>query len=190
MSKMGSHDSFGYFKHKLWSKEGPGVRIHPNFLTCRWRVTYNWKALDKCYNFTLNLISIRGLHTKFQESQLWEFRKPHSGVPGQNDIWMLVPWPCTEYTIRGKVVASPKSRLWWVLWICVYSWFVRAPKCSNYTLTNLLFGLCRSMWVIELFVNLPSPIPELQHVALPLKCCERGGMPQLLLLPMSSPLDS
>jgi hypothetical protein len=30
-------------------------------------------------------------------------------------------------------------------------------KCSSYALTNLLFSLCRSMWVIELLVNLPSP---------------------------------
>jgi hypothetical protein len=27
MSKMGSHDPFGYFKHKLWPKEGPGVKL-------------------------------------------------------------------------------------------------------------------------------------------------------------------
>ncbi len=32
-------------------------------------------------------------------------------------------------------------------------------KCFNYTLNNLLFGLCRSMWVIHLLVNLPSPHP-------------------------------
>jgi len=24
-----------------------------------------------------------------------------------------------------------------------FSWFIRAPKCSNYALTNLLFGLCK-----------------------------------------------
>jgi hypothetical protein len=34
-------------------------------------------------------------------------------------------------------------------------------KCSSYALTNLLFGLCRSMWVIELFVNLLNPYPEI-----------------------------
>jgi hypothetical protein len=34
------------------------------------------------------------------------------GVPGQNDIWVLVPWPGTEYTIRGKVVVSPEYGLW------------------------------------------------------------------------------
>jgi len=30
-------------------------------------------------------------------------------------------------------------------------------KCSNYALTNLLFGLCMSMWVIEFLVTLLSP---------------------------------
>jgi hypothetical protein len=28
------------------------------------------------------------------------------GVPGQNDIWVLVSWLGIEYTIRRKVVAS------------------------------------------------------------------------------------
>jgi len=27
MSKMGSHFSFGHLKHKLWPKEGPGVKL-------------------------------------------------------------------------------------------------------------------------------------------------------------------
>ncbi len=31
---------------------------------CRWCATYRWKALNKGYNFALNLISIEGLHTK------------------------------------------------------------------------------------------------------------------------------
>jgi hypothetical protein len=81
------------------------------------------------------------------------------GVWRQNDMWVLVPWLGTKYTIRGKVVASLKSRPWWVLWIFVYPWFVRAPKWSNYTLTNLLFGLCKFVWVIELLINLFSPHP-------------------------------
>ncbi len=40
------------------------VENHPDFLLCRWRATYRWKALNKGYNFSLDLISIRGLHTK------------------------------------------------------------------------------------------------------------------------------
>ncbi len=49
---------------------------------------------------------------KSWESQLWEFWDSHLGVLGQNVIWMLAPWPGTEYTIRGKVVVSPKSGPW------------------------------------------------------------------------------
>ncbi len=40
------------------------VRSHSNFLACRWRETYRWKALDKGYNFSLDFISMEGLHTK------------------------------------------------------------------------------------------------------------------------------
>jgi hypothetical protein len=124
---------------------------------------------------------------KLRESQLWEFRDSHSGVPKQNAIWVLVPWPSTKYTIRGKVVASPKFELWWV---CVCPWFACAPKCSKYTLTNLLFSLCRSVWVIEFLVNLSSLILKLQHTFLPSKCCEPRNVLQLLFFLLSSLLDS
>jgi len=49
---------------------------------------------------------------KLQESQLWQFRDSHLGIPKQNAIWMWASWRGAEYTIRGKVVASPKSGLW------------------------------------------------------------------------------
>jgi len=135
---------------------------------CRWHATYRWKALNKGYNFALDLILIRGLHTKLWVSEVvgipilgfWEFWDSHLGVPRQNDIWVLAPWAGTKNTIRGKVVASPKSGFWWILWVCVCSWLVCALKCSNYALINSLFGLCRSMWVIDLLVNLPSPHPK------------------------------
>jgi hypothetical protein len=83
MSKMGLHDPFGHFKHKLWPKERSKVKFdsrplkvrnRPNFLTCHWRATLRWKALDEGYNFASDLISIEGLHTK-----LWPFKV--AGVP-------------------------------------------------------------------------------------------------------------
>ncbi len=65
---MGSHNPFGHFKHKLWPKEGLGIKFKiwnlSNFLAFRWLATYHWKALDKGYDFSLNPISIEGLHTK------------------------------------------------------------------------------------------------------------------------------
>jgi hypothetical protein len=49
---------------------------------------------------------------KLRESQLGRFRDSHLGVPGQKAIWMWALWRGAEYTIRGKVVASPKSGPW------------------------------------------------------------------------------
>jgi hypothetical protein len=78
---------------------------------------YRWKNLDKGYNFFYTSFQSK-VYTqnyappKLQESQFWEFQDFNLGVPRQNDIWMLAPWPGTENTIRGKVVASPKSRPW------------------------------------------------------------------------------
>jgi len=37
---------------------------------CRWRATYRWKDCDEDYNFALNLIPIRGLHTKLKVSKV------------------------------------------------------------------------------------------------------------------------
>ncbi len=78
---MGSHDPFGYLKHKLWPKEGPGVNCQfdsrplkvgnrPDSLACRWNVTYHWKVLNEGYNFALDLISIEGLHTNLWVSKI------------------------------------------------------------------------------------------------------------------------
>jgi hypothetical protein len=92
--------------------------------------------------------------SKVAESQFWEFWNSNLGVPRPNDIWVLAWWLGIENTIRGKVVASPKFGLWWLLWI--RGSFVH-QKCFNYALTNLLFGLCMFMWVIDLLVTLPSP---------------------------------
>jgi hypothetical protein len=131
-----------------WQFDSRPLKVEncPDFLACRWHATYHSKALDECYNFALNLISIKVMGSQSR------------GSPWTKWHLVLVLWPCTKYIIRGKVVASPKSGPWWVLWICVCPWFVRAPKCSNYALTNLLFSLCRPVWMSKLLVNLPSPI--------------------------------
>ncbi len=84
---------------------------------------------------------------------------PISKISGQNDIWMQTLWLIIENIIREKVVASPKSKPWWVLWVCVCPDLFVHQKCSNYAQTNLLFGLYRSMWIINLLVTLLNPHP-------------------------------
>jgi hypothetical protein len=81
------------------------------------------------------------------------------------DSWDKMTFECcphgqAQIILYGEASGfPPKSRLWWVLWIHVCLWFVNAPKCSNYALTNLLFGLCRSMWIIDSLVTHLSPHP-------------------------------
>jgi hypothetical protein len=40
------------------------VKNRSDFLVLMSHATYRWKALDEGYNFVLNIISIKGLHTK------------------------------------------------------------------------------------------------------------------------------
>jgi hypothetical protein len=141
---MGSHDPFGHLKHKLWPKEGSGVELAIwlpttksqellRFLTCRWHATYHWKALNEGYNFASNFISIGGFHTKLWAPEVvgvptLGISRFSFGSPRTKCHLRLVPWPVTKYTIKGKVVAFPKSGLWWVLWVRISLWFVLAPK--------------------------------------------------------------
>jgi hypothetical protein len=73
--------------------------------------------LNEGCNFALNLISIGGLETKLWTPKvakvvIFVISELPLGNPRKNAIWMLVLWPAIEYTIRGKVVASPKSEPW------------------------------------------------------------------------------
>jgi hypothetical protein len=100
------------------------VGNRPDLLVFKKRVTYHWKALDETYNFASDCISIRGLFTKLwglqsRKSPSWRnFGTPTRESRERKTIWMWALWRGVEYTIRGKVVASPKSRPWWVL--CVH----------------------------------------------------------------------
>jgi len=75
MSRMGLHDPFEYLEHKLWQKKGREsncqfdsrplkVKNRHDFLVCTWCATYRWKTLNQGYNFSSDLASIKGLHTK------------------------------------------------------------------------------------------------------------------------------
>jgi hypothetical protein len=157
---MGSHRPFGHLKHKLWPKEGSRVKLaiwlpttksqkSTDFLMFRWHTTHHWKALDKGYNFALDLISIQGLHAKLWGPKVAQIcGSPNFGNFGtptwesrdKKIIWMWALWVATKYNRKGKVTASPKFRPWWVLWVQVARGLSYHQKCSNNALTNLLLG--------------------------------------------------
>jgi hypothetical protein len=75
------------------------------------------KALNKGYNFALDFIAIKGLHKKLCAPKVVGI--PIVGISGlplgspeTKSHLDVAPYRGTEYTIRGKVVASPKSGPW------------------------------------------------------------------------------
>jgi hypothetical protein len=103
MSKMGSHDSFEYLKHKLLPKEKPGIKVPIWLLTIK-----SWKSLwFICLhiNGKLSMKATTLLHTSSQlkvctkgyglpklwESAFWEFRDSQIGSHGTK--WHLGAGP-------------------------------------------------------------------------------------------------
>jgi len=67
---------------------------------------------------------------------------------------MQALWPNLDNTKRGKVVASPKFGPWWILWIHVCSWLVRAPKVLLLCINQLVVWF---VWIIDPLVIHPNP---------------------------------
>ncbi len=84
------------------------------------------EKLDEGCNFALDLIIIEGLHTK-----LWAPKV--KGIPAVGILRLPLGNPGTKCHLDVGLMEKYK----------VY--YKGDQKCSNYALTNFLFGLCRSM---------------------------------------------
>jgi hypothetical protein len=161
MSKMGSHGSFGHLKHKLWPKERSGVKLAVWLLTTKSRESTRFPYVQVAHNMPLKSYWL-GL-------QLWlkhhyNCRSTHKVMRAQScgspnidnfktPIWVsqdkkktIRMWASrrgAEYTIWGKVMASPEFGLWWILGVRGHPWFVLTPKVFQLC-TNHLVLVCAS----------------------------------------------
>jgi hypothetical protein len=71
----------------------------------------NWRSIQEITSFK------NAKSPNFENSR--NFWIPNFRVLGQNGIWLQPPWLIIENTIREKLVVSPMSNPWWVVWICV-----------------------------------------------------------------------
>jgi hypothetical protein len=114
------------------------------------------KLYSRDTTLLLTSLQLKFCTQSYETPKFWEFGDFHFGVPRQNNIWVLVPWIGIKYIIKGKVMASPSlGRDEFCEFVFIHDSSMD-QKCSNYALTNL-FNLCRSVWIIELLVNLLSP---------------------------------
>jgi hypothetical protein len=99
-----------------WQFDSRPLKVgnQPDFLIWRWRATYCWKALDKDYNFTLDLITIRGLHAKLWAPKVAGVRTMGiSRLPSPD----VAPVERCKVYYKGEGGGFPKSGPWWVLWV-------------------------------------------------------------------------
>jgi hypothetical protein len=202
MSKMGSHNPFGHLTHKLWPKERSEIKSPIWLPTTKSQKLPQFPCVQVAYDILLKS-SRQGLELFFKlhfnrrfthkimgpqscKSQFWKFQDSHLGVSGQNVFWVLFLWPGIKYNITGKVVASPKSRLWWILWVRSHSWFILTPKVFQLCINQLVGWFCASLCEWLMLLIRVSPIPKLQYTPLPSKCRKPGSVLQLLTLLMSS----
>jgi hypothetical protein len=122
------------------------VRIRPDFLTCEWHATYRWKALNQGYNFTFNLIAIKGLHAKLCTLKV-------TGTPAMRISGLPLRSPMTKNHVdvapverrkvyyKGEGGGFPQVRAM-VNLVC--------PNCPWLILTPKVFQLCANHFVLVL----------------------------------------
>jgi hypothetical protein len=81
------------------------VGNRPDFLMCRWCARYHWKSFNKGWNFSLYLISIRGLHAKLWAPKVT--RIPTVGILGlplgnPRTKWHLSAIPMARHRVYYK----------------------------------------------------------------------------------------
>jgi hypothetical protein len=91
MSKMGSHDSFGHLKHKLWSKENSGVKLTFWLPSTKNQESTRFLRVQAACNISLERFQ-RGLQLFFRPHPNRRFshevmgpqscRNPSCGIPG------------------------------------------------------------------------------------------------------------
>jgi hypothetical protein len=156
---MGSHRPFGHLKHKSWPKERSGIKLAIWLPTIKSQELTQFPRIEATCDISFQS-SQQGLQLCFRphcnQRSTSEVMRPQShkspncgnfGTPttilGQKPIWMWPSWKCAKYTIRGKVVASPKFGPWWVLWVQDCLWFILAPIVFQLCINHLVLVLCR-----------------------------------------------
>jgi len=121
---------------------------------CRWRVTYCWKFLNECYNFTLDLISIQGLHAKLWAPEVVGIpvvgisRFPLGNIETKCHLDVgLVERHIIYY--KGEGGGFPQVRVVVSLVSPNCPWFILALKVLQLCTNHFMLVLCRSVWVID-----------------------------------------
>jgi hypothetical protein len=113
-------------------------------------VTYCWKVLDEGYNFSSDLIAIRGLHKKL--CTLKVARVSVDGIsglplgsPGTRSHLDVAPVERRKVYYKGEGGGFPQVQAVVNLVCPSCPWFVLAPKVLQLCTNHLVLVLCKSV---------------------------------------------
>jgi hypothetical protein len=127
----------------------------------KWHSIYRWKVLNVGYNFASNLTSIAGLHKKLWASKV--ARVPIlriSRLLREKWHYDVTPMAIHKEYYKGEGDVFPQVRVMVSIEFMYCHDSSMHQKCSNYALTNLLFDLCISIWIIYLLGICHNPHPR------------------------------
>jgi len=144
MSKMVLHEPFGHLWHKLWQKEGSGVKLAIWLPTTKSRESTQPRCVQVEWDIPLESsqgelqVCFRPHPNWRSEQRVMNLQGPRS--PNRDSFRLLLGSPETknhsdvgatkrrkEYYMRGGD-SFPESGPWWVLWVQGCSWLVPAPR--------------------------------------------------------------
>jgi len=165
MFKMGSHDQFGHLKHKLWPKEGPGIKLAVWLLTIKSRESPWFRCVQVVCDIQLE--SFRpGLQLCFRPH--FNQRSGHKvmvpkvvGVPTLAILGLSFGSPGTKCHLdvgpmgsdivyyKGEGGGFPQVQAVVNLVSPSCPWFVLAPKVLQLCTNHLMLVVCRSVCVVD-----------------------------------------
>jgi len=202
MSKMGLYCSFGHLKHKLWPKEGPGVKLavwlpttksqeSTRFpcvkITCDIPLKSSRRELQLCFRPH----SIRGLHAKLWHPKVARVptlvisRLPLGSFETKSHLDVGPVERCRVY-YKGEGSDFPQVRAVMSLVYACCPWPVLAPKVLQLCTNHLALVLCRFVWVNEACQLFLVPSRSSTRPSTPSKCCEPRSMPGFFTLSLFS----
>jgi hypothetical protein len=198
---MGSHRPFGHLKHKLWPKEGSGVKLAVWLPTTKSQESPRFSCVKMACNIPLK-ISQQGLQLCFRPylnpKFVWKVMAPQShgiptlailglplGSPGTKSHLDVGPMERWRVYYKGEGGGFPQLRAVVNLVCPCCPWLVLAPKVLQLCTNHLVWVVCRHVWVNEACQLFLVPFQSSNTPLYPSKCCELGSMPRFLPLPLS-----
>jgi hypothetical protein len=129
-------------------------------VVCHISLKRSWRGLQLCFRPHFNQRSTQNI-MGLQSCESLHFKKTK---------WYLGARSVARHKKYYKWEGGGFSQVWAIM--SFKSMFAHGSsvhqKCFNYVLINVLFGLCKSMWIIYPLVTRPSPHPEaLTHPSTP-----------------------